>query len=222
MSNAKRQMEIDAAETEGRDEMGWLIILSDLMMLLLTFFVMLFATTSSSDQNYVGMLRQIGDALGGESLVERKSGLDGVSADIERFINDNNLVKHIQLTSEARGIVMYAQGDLFFDAGTANIKKDIKRFLKGIAGVIKKSNYKVLVEGHTDDVPIASAKYPSNWELSTARASAVIRFFISEEKIEPRLFTAVGYAHYHPRYPMIPENRSKNRRVEIVIQRERL
>lgn len=222
MNSAKRQLELDTAEDEGRDEMGWLIILSDLMMLLLTFFVMLFATTSATDENYIGMLRQIGDALGGKSLVERKSGLDGVSNDIERFINDNNLVKHIQVTSDTRGIVMYAEGDLFFDAGTANIKKDIKRFLKRIAGVIKKANYKVLVEGHTDDVPIVSKRFPSNWELSTARASAVIRFFIAEEEIEPRLFTAVGFAHHRPRYSMIPENRAKNRRVEIIIQRERL
>jgi len=83
--------------------------------------------------------------------VERKSGLEEVSNNIEKFINDNNLVKRIQVTSNAKGIVMYAEGDLFFDVGSADVKDEIKRFLTRIAGIVKKSQYKVLVKRHHPD-----------------------------------------------------------------------
>jgi len=212
--------DVEDARGEGFDEGAWLIILSDLMMLLLTFFVMLFAITAPEEDNYMGVLRDIGDALGGDSLVERKSSLDETSEKIEALIKDNNLVRQINVTSDTKGITMFAEGDLFFKSGSVELRDDIKRFLKKIGEIIKETRYKVVIEGHTDDVPIKNEKFPSNWELSTARASAVVRYFTEEEGYEPARFAAVGYAHYKPRYAMIPENRSKNRRVELIILRE--
>ena len=78
------------------------------------------------------------------------------------------------------------------------------------------------MEGHTDDIPTKGGKYPTNWELSTARASAVVRYFLEKMKMDPRRFSAVGYAEYKPRYALIPENRPRNRRVEIIILREEI
>lgn len=214
------QADIEDAKSEGYDEGAWLVILSDLMMLLLTFFVMLFAITAPSDDSFIGVLREIGDALGGDSLIERKSALEQTSEKIEALIKDNNLVRQINITSDTKGITMFAAGDLFFESGSVKLKPDIKRFLKKIGEIIEETKYKVIIEGHTDDIPIKSDKFPSNWELSTARASAVVRYFTEEGDSEPARFAAVGYAQHKPRFAMIPENRSKNRRVELIILRE--
>jgi len=212
--------DIEDARTQGEDNNGWLITLSDLMMLLLTFFVMLFMVIEPSDQDYVGVLRKVGDALGGKSLVERKTNIEQIKEKFEALVKDNNLVRQAQITTDSRGIVLFAEGDLFFKPGTAELTDDIRFFLKRIAGVLKETRYKVVVEGHTDDVPIKSEIYPSNWELSTARASTVVRYLLEKNDMEPRRFAAVGYAHHKPRYAFIPENRPRNRRVEIVILRE--
>ncbi|MBI4667122.1 MAG: flagellar motor protein MotB [Nitrospinae bacterium] len=200
----------------------WLITFSDLLSLLLTFFIMLFALTSQQEEKYLGMLSKIGDALGGKSLVDRKTGLEVTQEKLQKFVQDNNLIRQVQLTSDTRGLVMFAEGDLFFDAGSAEIKPDIKRFLRRVGEIIKGTQYKVLVEGHTDDTVGQMEKFPSNWELSSARATAVVRYFIDEAGLEPYRFAAVGYAQFKPRYALIPENRPKNRRVELVILRETL
>lgn len=223
MARRIKQSDLEDAKAEGEDEAGWLITLSDMMMLLLTFFVMIFAITSPTDEDYIGMLRKIGDALGGKSLIERQAApLDEMKKSMEKFLEDNNLVNQAQLTSDTRGIVLFAGGDMFFAPGSARLKEEVRRLLGYIAKTLKGTNYKVLVEGHTDDLPTSGQVYPTNWELSTARAAAVVRYFIEEEKLEPRRFSAVGYAQYKPRYALIPENRAKNRRVEIVILREEL
>ncbi len=225
MSKKLTSRDLDDATTDGRDESGWLITLSDIMMLLLTFFVMLFSASTTLDDSYLGMLRKIGDALGGKSLIERKAGPDQfkkVNEDINKLIISSNLIRQVHLTSDTRGAVLYAEGDIFFDAGSALLKPDILRFLKRIAVIIRKTEYKVIVEGHTDDQPTKNEHFPSNWELSSARASSVIRYFIEQEKLYPRRFISSGYAEFKPRYALIPENRAKNRRVEIVIMREKM
>jgi chemotaxis protein MotB len=217
------EQDLDDARDEGVDDIAWMVTLSDLMMLLLTFFVMLFAITSVTNENYMGMIRKIGDALGGESLVERHATTrDEIEKDIEKIISSANLVRQVHLTTDERGTVLFAEGDLFFKAGGVILSPEIKRFLSRIAKIIKKRDNKILVEGHTDDLPISSEKYPSNWELSSARASVVVRYLIEKEGLEPRRLSAAGYASYRPRYALIPENRSRNRRVEIVILKEKL
>jgi len=214
--------DLEKAREEGSEDSAWLITLSDMMMLLLTFFVMLFIIIEPSDQDYVGALRKIGDALGGKSLADRKMDLSTLQLKIDGLIKDNNLVKHMEATTDERGTVLLAEGDLFFKPGTAELTGDVKLFLKHVGRLIKETQYKVLVEGHTDDTPIKSPLYPSNWELSTARAASVVRYFTETMDINPRRFTAAGRAHFKPRYALIPENRPKNRRVEIIILREKL
>ena len=92
--------------------------------------------------------------------------------------------------------------------------------LKQIANVLKEfSDRRFQVEGHTDNVPMKSARFPSNWELSTARASAVARFFDKEGGISPQRLTACGYSYYRPVAPNdTPEGRSQNRRIEIILE----
>jgi len=76
----------------------------------------------------------------------------------------------------------------------------------------------IRVEGHTDDLPISTKRFPSNWELSTARATSVVRYYLENYDVDPRQFSAAGYSEYKPLYDNdSPENRAKNRRVEIVV-----
>ena len=87
-----------------------------------------------------------------------------------------------------------------------------------VADIIKEVPNDVLVEGHTDNLPINTPEFPSNWELSTARATRVIRYFIENENIDPDRLSASGYSEYQPLRPNdTPENRAENRRVEIVL-----
>jgi len=217
-----KQSDLDDAEMQGEASAIWLISLADMMSLLMTFFVMLFAMNPGQDETYRETLSKIGDALGGRSTVEKKSGLEEAQGKLESLIQEGNLVRQVQLTSDTRGMSLFAEGDLFFDPASAELKPEIKRFLRRIGEVIKQTRYKVVVEGHTDDTVGQMDKFPTNWELSSARAAAVVRYFVDEAGLEPYRFAAVGYAGFKPRYALTPENRSKNRRVEIVVLREKM
>lgn len=203
---------------EAHGEVAWLGILGDMMMLLLTFFVMLFSVAAPDAEKYVDALRKVGDALGGKSIVEKQATpMKRVEEEIVKIIADNNLVNDVELTSDTRGLVIYSRGDFFFPSGKSELLPDTALFLKKVAEIIKTLPFKVMVEGHTDDVPVSTKRFPSNWELSTARAAMVVRYFVEEEHIDPKRFIVAGYAEFKPRFPVIPENRPRNRRVEIVI-----
>ena len=98
-----------------------------------------------------------------------------------------------------------------------------KEALRTIAGSLSFANRHVMVEGHTDNAPIHTFRYPSNWELSTARATTVVRSLITDFHLSPKRLSASGYGEYYPVAPNdTPENRAKNRRVDIVILRSDL
>lgn len=223
----KSQLESMREESfaEAMDEARWLLSLSDLLTLLLTFFVMLFAISSPDQQKMAEMTRAMGSRLGvGASKKTAGPGvgpMEGVRAKIQALITDNNLANDVELTSDARGVVLFSKGDFFFVPGGTDFMPDTLLFLKKVAAIIRKTPNMVLVEGHTDDTPTRGEKFPSNWELSTARAAAVVRYFIETEKLDPRQFIVSGYAEYKPRHPPTPENRGFNRRVEIVIMTQR-
>jgi chemotaxis protein MotB len=112
---------------------------------------------------------------------------------------------------------------IFFDSGRATLKPGGKEVLKRLGGVIKGLTDKVVrVEGHTDNVPIAKPLrriYPTNWELSAARATTVVRFLQESAGVPPQMLVAAAYSEYHPIVPNdTPENKQKNRRIEIALQ----
>jgi flagellar motor protein MotB len=112
---------------------------------------------------------------------------------------------------------------IFFDSGRATLKPGGKEVLKRLGGVIKGLSDKVVrVEGHTDNVQIAKPlrrTYPTNWELSAARATTVVRFLQESVDVPPQMLVAAAYGEYHPIAPNdTPQNKQKNRRIEIVLQ----
>lgn len=112
---------------------------------------------------------------------------------------------------------------LLFDLGKADLKPDSISFLRKFSETISKTKYKIIVEGHTDPFPIHNETFPTNWELSAIRAIKVARFLIEGTGLEAERFSVVGYSLYKPVVPnSSPENKAKNRRVEIVITREKI
>ncbi|MFV1951177.1 MAG: flagellar motor protein MotB [Nitrospinota bacterium] len=212
----------EEGQEESAEEMGWLITYGDMMTLLLTFFILLFSISSVDSEKYRFAMKALGDALGGTmpEEIEFEERLDQVKIEIEKIITDENLSRDMEITSDTRGIVLYARGGAFFESGDTRILEDTKIFLRKVSSILKETTYKIVIEGHTDDIPINTERFPSNWELSSGRAGNVLRSFI-EEGISPARLSAVGYAQYKPRFPPTPENRAKNRRVEIIILRDR-
>jgi chemotaxis protein MotB len=111
-------------------------------------------------------------------------------------------------------------GHVLFDLGSAHLRKEALPLLDNLRSVIKDTHNRIVVTGHTDDLPIRTAQFPSNWELSAARAGSVIRYFLSKGGIDPTRFLAVGMADTLPRKPNDSTvHRAENRRVEIAFRK---
>jgi len=111
-------------------------------------------------------------------------------------------------------------GDLLFSLGNSELSRSAENSLYALATVLRDTPYMINVVGHTDNIPMASSRFPSNWELSVARASGVARFLIDEINMDPAQFVVSGYASYRPVAPNTSaDNRAKNRRVEIIISK---
>ena len=232
-------------ESEGGNSAGWLTTFNDLVTLLMVFFVLLF-TMSSVDtkkmedfqyalQSGLGILEEgkmasisvkqtqpIADMAHimtqPESEQNDRSGdmPDGKLADQIRQLMESNL--NIQVKHTHQGTRLSFENQILFDFGKATINPAGFSFLDTIAQAIKKVSYSVRVEGHTDNVPIQTPRFPSNWELSVGRAVNVVKYFAEVSDMNPQRLSAVGYGESRPVVPNdTPLNRAKNRRVEILL-----
>jgi chemotaxis protein MotB len=146
-----------------------------------------------------------------------------LKAKIDRYAREHGLQHQVSTSIAQRGLVIRLLTDrVLFDSGEATLKARSGALLRQIARLLKiDTTHPITVEGHTDPLPIRSARFPSNWELSTARASSVVRFFI-ERGLLPQRMTAAGYAALHPLASnSTADGRSRNRRVEVVLLRLR-
>ena len=129
----------------------------------------------------------------------------------------------LQMTE--RGLVITFISEIFFDSGKDKVKEDGKDTLDKVAEVLNRDvpNSAVAVEGYTDNDPIKHSGWKSNWELSSARALAVLHYLVDGCKVEPQRLSANGYGEFHPVAPNdIAQNKQNNRRVEIVILQSKL
>lgn len=125
---------------------------------------------------------------------------------------------HIDIIEDARGLVMSLPEPATFASGSADLTSDARDLLKRIATALRPTDATVRVEGHTDDSAIRGGPYRSNWELSTARASAVVVFMVTETGFEPWRLSAAGYGEFHPRATNDGfQGRALNRRVDVVV-----
>lgn len=153
-----------------------------------------------------------------EDADEKQDSLGQLLEDVEHYLEENNLEDVITANRTGRGVTLVLQENILFDSGEAEILKKGKPFLNKIGKLLTKLPNDVKVEGHTDNRPISNYRYPSNWELSGARASSVIRYLIEENDFDEERFSVAGYADTRPSVEnSSAKNQSKNRRVEIII-----
>lgn len=144
--------------------------------------------------------------------------LDELLEELQDFLTVNGLDDLIVANRTERGIVLVLEERVLFESAEAGILPIAHPFLDKVGLLLTRIPNLIKVEGHTDDRPISTSKFPSNWELSTARASSVIRYLIDEHDLAPERFVAVGYGDTRPVVPNSnAENWQKNRRVEVVI-----
>ena len=141
-----------------------------------------------------------------------------MTSQLEEKLKEGIANGSIRLSQDSRGLTISLAEAGFFDPGSAVIQTKAHTVVDKIAAIILEVSYNLRVEGHTDNTPIHTAQFPSNWELSTARATNVLQYLISTAKIPPQRLSAVGYGEYHPAAPNTTiEGRTANRRVDLVI-----
>ncbi len=149
---------------------------------------------------------------------EENGELSDLQQDLETALAPEIQRQEIAMRREPDGLVISLREIGFFESGSSVMKSASQAALDRIAGLLRPRRCRLRIEGHTDNVPIHTRQFPSNWELSTARATAIVRLFIVREGFAPADLSAAGYADYHPvANNLSPQGRATNRRVDIVI-----
>lgn len=228
---------------EDEDEATWLVTYADLMTLLLVFFIIMYAISSKNLLKFRSTLASIqfssGQTNSGIGLLEivkpeqldkkvsladltgLKSREKEMLGDIDDLIQKKQLGKHIIAKISEGKIYIQIRGKVLFDSGAAQLNDDAKPILDKIVGIIQDyEEFNVNIKGHTDNTPISTAQFASNWELSAIRATTVLKYLIDGE-VSPMRLTATGYGDLLPLVTNnSAENRATNRRVEFVLERK--
>ena len=146
---------------------------------------------------------------------------DNIKSEVERLINTNNYSSSIKLEENARGITIHILEEIVFPSGSSELKKGSLMVLSQLASIIRKLPNDIRIEGHTDNVPINSSAFPSNWHLSVARALNTAYYLVNTEKLAADKISIVGYSEYKPLESNETQaGRASNRRVDIVITKQ--
>jgi len=142
--------------------------------------------------------------------------MEDIISEVEEFVFKNKLAGEVRVSSDERGAVITISDVVLFPAGSAEMTPKGRTTLRQVFDVLKQFNYNVKVEGHTDNTLIHILRYHSNWELSASRASEVAHMLI-KDGYPPERLSVEGFAEFRPKVPNTsPENRSVNRRIEVV------
>lgn len=220
----------------------WLATYSDCVTLLMTFFVLLYAM-SSVDENKMRALAQAfrsvmageaGDTIleyslyngdvpliGGEIPTDTIDGEkieESMYYQVSKFVDEHDLEAVVDIIETDLGVAIQLRDNILFETSKSDLRSESKEILDSISGLISSLNNNIVVEGHTDNRPINTAEFPSNWELSVDRAVNVVRYFVENGKIDPKRLSATGYGEFQPIVDNdTEENMEKNRRVNILI-----
>lgn len=226
-----RTSKFSKKQSEDGNTAKWLTTFNDLMTLLLTFFVLLFTMSSLDFKKMKTFQSSLQSALG---ILE-----PGNMTEVEiRQVPVNSLIEHdiyeemienlrkdlenesgVEVCETDAGMMIRFKETILFECGEAELDVGAFEMLNIVAKALKKMDCPITIEGHTDDIPINTQRFPSNWELSTARAVSVVKHLAEVGGIPPRRLSAVGYGESKPLYDNDnPEHQSKNRRVEILLE----
>jgi chemotaxis protein MotB len=174
------------------------------------------AGESGASASGMGELRADFPAREGAGSPERI--LSNLQRSVEALVGPEALGTRVRTRMDERGLVISLGEGGFFDSGSDILKPEGRVLLDSIASALVQTDNHIRVEGHTDNVPIRNARFPSNWELSTARATTVVAYLIDRFKFAPERLSAGGYSEYRPvESNATAEGRSRNRRVDIVV-----
>jgi len=208
----------------------WLVSYADFITLLFALFVVMYSTSSVNEGKYRAVSESAQAAFNPSTLTAKKieigpklssgnrsTGKVEYIAAIKGVLKEFEQNKKLSIFQNSKGIVIRITDTALFDSGSAVIKNEAVEAIDSLAGVLANLKENIQIEGHTDNIPINSPLYPSNWELSSSRATSIVRRFVNYG-MEPSRLTAIGYGEYRT----IAENdtgegRSKNRRVDIVV-----
>lgn len=214
--------------------MHWSIPWSDLMMTMFIVFVIMYVYRAANPEVLsqqakrpkIGAEISSGADIGlgnGDNFQEASRQSISKIYDLSRETvrsNDLEAFAKVDLVPD-KAVRIVLASDLLFDSGKADLRPEARRSLRRIGTIIEQTPFMVNVVGHTDNVPIHSERFPTNWELSAARACEVARFLIRETGVPGNRFYVSGHAYYQPVFPnSSPSNRATNRRVEIIITKE--
>ncbi len=236
-----------AKHEEPENHERWLVSYADFITLLFAFFTVLYATSQQDvkkEEQFEKSMRKYMKSIvalqGGNGQEKYASGQSVLPPAIEGFppmtAGPQEVQNHVQralekeLTKEeysdavegvrhdAIGVRIQLTASALFPVASADLKETAMSALDKIGKILKASGRKIIIEGHTDNEPIRTARYPTNWELSASRATKIIRYLISNEGLEADKLTAVAYADQRPIVANdSAENRARNRRIEILI-----
>lgn len=233
--------------TEHDNNDRWLISYADFITLLFAFFVVMYSISSVNEDKYKtfgtalnnefglqsGAVSSVGAANPqerglllmvdpqtarlGEQQRKLQERMKNLHAGLSDVMAEMISKQQVSVNQTKRGVEIDISASTLFQTGEASLQSGSQEVLRQVAAVLSKEEFPIEVEGHTDDVPIATLQFPSNWELSSARASSVVRLLIEDGVPESRLIV-VGLAANHPLAPNdSADNRAKNRRVTITI-----
>lgn len=220
----------------------WIVTFSDAMTLLMVFFILLFSMSTvdaAKESQLSGAFNEVfngggknpimGEGIGDDTLMndgnvteeQEESEEDTIGSLLQTLngiINDKQLEEFIHVEKVERGVSVVLVDSLLFESARADLKNESKGILMEISSVLNEVDNQIVIEGHTDNLPINTYMFASNWELSTARAVVVTRFLVEHAGINPTRISAQGYGEYKPiALNDTAEGKAKNRRVNILI-----
>ena len=235
-------------KTNDDDHMNesWLLPYSDLLTLLLALFIVLFSMSSLDAKKFQEFARTFNDIFQGSTGIldyskpipapvptpEEKTTKDEIlnqkdekelkqlEAKINQYIKSKNLTNKITLSLTSEGLLLRIRDNVLFDSGKAEIRKEDVQIARELSNLlVMNPPHQIIISGHTDNIPIKTASFQSNWELSAMRAINFMKILLENPKLDPRFFSAKGYGEYQPIADnSTPDGRAKNRRVEVLIK----
>ncbi len=211
----------------------WMATFSDMMTLLLTFFVMIVAMSEVEVKKFEEALSYFKGSTGllqHETItptMRRQSSLDAKTRrqaeafeEVQRYLEEQGLTDDVSVSLTEAGLRVIVTDSVMFRSGAADLIDPSRQLLATLAELLREHVAAVTVEGHTDDRPIQTVRYPSNWELSAARAASVVRFLLDlPDALPPAQCTALGHGEHRPLVPNdTAAGRARNRRVDIFFE----
>ena len=220
---------------EEKAKSGQMVMMVSLNLILLIFFVYLNSIGIDDDRKVKKALGSLAGTFGmlpsGLHLSEGKkilipgspmvsSGFSSLSVGEEftRMVTTKKFDQEAAISKEGSDLIIHVAERVLFKSGSATLRQESKELLDEVTRLLIKFPYQVRIEGYTDNIPVSTPEFPSNWELSAGRATAVLRYLVEKQNMPLERLTAVGFSEYRPLVPNDrPKNRAKNRRVRIVL-----